>query len=146
MKNMIWIFNFSSVSYVCSWQWNKQKTENGKVKFIQEIKLDPKVIKKDFIKASLTHQWKNLNKSRCFIFLNCLSGLPWKLVPLHNLVKSEWFYVLEIWRYEQSKRAITMRGLKKLHPMAQTSRHPDGHCNSMTESAQWGRIGEKLRW
>ena len=34
-----------------------------------------------------------------------------------------------------------MRGLeKKLHPMAQT----DGHGDSMTNSAQWGRVGEKL--
>ena len=36
MKNMIGMFNFSSGSYVWSWQWNKQKTENGKVKFIEE--------------------------------------------------------------------------------------------------------------
>ena len=39
-----------------------------------------------------------------------------KLVPLHNVVKPEWFYVLEILRYEQSKGALTMRGLKKTAP------------------------------
>ena len=27
--------------------------------------------------------------------------------------------------------------------MAQTDRHTDGHGNSMTNSAQWGRVGEK---
>ena len=26
---------------------------------------------------------------------------------------------------------------KKLHPMAQTDKHTDGHGNSMTESANW---------
>ena len=35
-----------------------------------------------------------------------------------------------------------MRGLKKLHPMVQTERQTelqaDRHCDSMTESAQWG--------
>ena len=30
-----------------------------------------------------------------------------------------------------------MRGLKKLHPMAQIDRHAEGHGDSMTESAQW---------
>ena len=35
-----------------------------------------------------------------------------------------------------------MRGLKNLHPMAHTNRQTSGHCNSMTESAQWGRISE----
>ena len=35
-----------------------------------------------------------------------------------------------------------MRGLKKLHPMAETHRHTDRHGNSMTESAQWGRFSE----
>ena len=38
-----------------------------------------------------------------------------------------------------------MRGLeKKLHPMDQTDRHPDGFGDSMTESAQWGRFSENL--
>ena len=30
-----------------------------------------------------------------------------------------------------------------MHPMAQTDRHTEGHGNSMTESAQWGRFSEK---
>ena len=30
-----------------------------------------------------------------------------------------------------------MRGLKKMHPMAQTEPHTSGHYNSMTESAKW---------
>ena len=40
-----------------------------------------------------------------------------------------------------------MRGLKKLHLMAQTTRETDrqtsGHRDSMTESAQWGGFSEK---
>ena len=40
-----------------------------------------------------------------------------------------------------------MRGLeKKLHLMAQTDtqtdRHTDGHGDLLTNSAQWGRVGE----
>ena len=35
-----------------------------------------------------------------------------------------------------------MRGLKKLQQMAQTDTHTDGHRNSMTKSAQWGRFIE----
>ena len=35
-----------------------------------------------------------------------------------------------------------MRGLKKMHPMAQTNRQTSGHRDSMTESAQWGRFSE----
>ena len=41
-----------------------------------------------------------------------------------------------------------MRGIKKLHPMAQnntqTNKHTDGHHNSMIESAQKGRFSEKM--
>ena len=41
-----------------------------------------------------------------------------------------------------------IRGLKKLHPMAQTDRHTDiqtdGHGYSMTNSAQRGRVGENI--
>ena len=42
-----------------------------------------------------------------FFLLHFRSGLPLKkkLLPLHNLVKSELFYMLEIWRYEQNKGA-----------------------------------------
>ena len=40
-----------------------------------------------------------------------------------------------------------MRGLKRLHPMAQTdkqtNRQTDGHGESKTKSAQRGRVGEK---
>ena len=40
-----------------------------------------------------------------------------------------------------------MRGLKKMHPMAQTNKltntHTDGHRDYMTESAQWGRFSEQ---
>ena len=37
-----------------------------------------------------------------------------------------------------------MRGLKKTSPDgAHTHRHTDGHGNSMTNFAQWGRLGEK---
>ena len=37
-----------------------------------------------------------------------------------------------------------MRGLKKAAPNgANTHRHTHGHGNSMTESAQWGRLSEK---
>ena len=35
-----------------------------------------------------------------------------------------------------------MRGLKKLHPMTKSSRHTDGHGDSMTELAQWGQFNE----
>ena len=36
-----------------------------------------------------------------------------------------------------------MRGLeKKPHPMAQTDRHPHGHGDSMTNSAQRGGVAE----
>ena len=39
-----------------------------------------------------------------------------------------------------------MRGLeRKMHSMAHTDRHPDGHGNSMTELAQWGGLSEKKR-
>ena len=31
---------------------------------------------------------------------------------------------------------------KKLHPMAQTHKQINGHGDSMTNSAQWGRVGE----
>ena len=37
-----------------------------------------------------------------------------------------------------------IRGLKKLHPMAQNHRQTDRHGNTMSESAQWGRFSEKL--
>ena len=36
------------------------------------------------------------------------------------------------------------RPWKKLHSMAQTYIHAYRHGNSMTNSAQWGRVGEKL--
>ena len=35
-----------------------------------------------------------------------------------------------------------MRGLKKTAPDG-ADRHTDGHGDSMTNSAQWGRVGEK---
>ena len=35
-----------------------------------------------------------------------------------------------------------IRGLKKLHPMAQTDTHPDGHSDSINNSTQRGRVGE----
>ena len=39
-----------------------------------------------------------------------------------------------------------MRGLKKMYPMAQTNRQTnrqtDGHGDSLTELAQWGRFSE----
>ena len=35
-----------------------------------------------------------------------------------------------------------MRGLKKLNLMAQTHKQTDGHGDSMTESAQWGRFSD----
>ena len=47
---------------------------------------------------------------------------------------------LEMIRANESPR-------KKLHPMGQTHKHTnkqtDGHRNSMTKSAQWGRFSEK---
>ena len=36
-----------------------------------------------------------------------------------------------------------MRGPKKLQPMAKTNIQTDGHGDSTTESAQWGRFSEK---
>ena len=42
-----------------------------------------------------------------------------------------------------------MRGLKKLHPMAQTDKLTDeltdGHGDSMTEYSQWGHFSENLK-
>ena len=41
-----------------------------------------------------------------------------------------------------------MRGLKKDESNGankQTHRQTDGHCDSMTESAHWGRFSEKKR-
>ena len=35
-----------------------------------------------------------------------------------------------------------MRCLKKLHPLAHTDRHTDGHGHSMTELAQWDQCSE----
>ena len=32
-----------------------------------------------------------------------------------------------------------------MHPMAQTNRQTNGHGDSMTESAQWGRFSEKYK-
>ena len=40
-----------------------------------------------------------------------------------------------------------MRGLKKAASDGankQTNRQTDGHCHSMTKSAQWGRFSEKI--
>ena len=37
-----------------------------------------------------------------------------------------------------------MRGLKKLHTMAQTDKQTDNHGHSMTELAQWGQFSEQI--
>ena len=40
--------------------------------------------------------------------------------------------------------SLALRGLKKLHPMAQTDRQTDGHGDSMTDAAQWSIFSENL--
>lgn len=64
------------------------------------------MIKVDVTIASLTHAMKKLKYFKGFLFF-FISFLVChgKLLPLHNLVKSELFYLLEIWRYEQNKGA-----------------------------------------
>ena len=64
------------------------------------------MLKVDVTIASLTHAMKKLKYFKGFFFF-VISFLVChgKLVPLHNLVKSELFYLLEIWRYENNKGA-----------------------------------------
>ena len=64
------------------------------------------MIKVDVTISSLTHAMKKLKYFKGFFFF-VISFLVChgKLVPLHNLVKSELFYLLEIWRYENNKGA-----------------------------------------
>ena len=60
----------------------------------------------DVTEASLTHAMKKLKYFKgFFFFLISFLVCHGKLVPLHNLVKPELFYLLEIWRYEQNKGA-----------------------------------------
>ena len=57
----------------------EKKNKNRKVKFIQENRKQPKVIKVDVTKASLTHAMIKLKYFKGFILLlHFLSGLPWK--------------------------------------------------------------------
>ena len=64
------------------------------------------MLKVDVTIASLTHAMKKLKYFKEFFFF-VISFLVChrKLVPLHNLVKSEFFYLLESWRYEKNKGA-----------------------------------------
>ena len=49
-------------------------------------------------------QWEgwNILKGFFFFFVTFLV-CHGKLLPVHNLIKSKLFYLLEIWRYEQNK-------------------------------------------
>ena len=63
-------------------------------------------MKVDVTEASLTHAMKKLKYLKRFFFLQIFFLVcHGKLVPLQNLVKSEMFYLLEIWRYKQNKVA-----------------------------------------
>ena len=64
------------------------------------------MLKVDVTIASLTHAMEKLKYFKGLFFF-VISFLVWhgKLVPLHNLVKSELFYLLEIWRYKKNKGA-----------------------------------------
>ena len=62
--------------------------------------------KVDVTKASPTHAMKKLKYFKgFFFFLISFLARHGKLVPIHNLVKLEWFYLLGILRYEQNKGA-----------------------------------------
>ena len=62
------------------------------------------MLKVDVTRASLTHALKKLKYFRgFFFFLISFLVCHEKLVPLHNLVKSELFYLLESWRYEEKQ-------------------------------------------
>ena len=72
------------------------------------------MIKVDVTKASLTHAMKKLIYFKGFVFFfTSFLVCNGKLLPLHNLVKSELFYLLESWRYEQNKGAETLTHKKK---------------------------------
>ena len=75
------------------------------------------------------------------IFSHLLPFQPFLSFPSHL----EPFLAIETETETDNAISRPMRGLKKLHPMAQTSRHPDGHGDYMTESAQWGQFSEKKR-
>ena len=64
------------------------------------------MFKVDVTIASLTHAMKKLKYFKgLFFFVISFLVCHGKLVPLHNLVKSELFYLLESWRYEKNKGA-----------------------------------------
>ena len=96
----------NSRCWVWSWQWNKEKTENWNVKFNQK--------KKKITKSNLSWCHKSVPNScnekvqifqRLFFLLISFLACHGKLVPLHNMVYIELFYLLEICRYEQNKGA-----------------------------------------
>ena len=83
-----------------------KKMKMGKLNLSKKRKKTQKVLNVDVTQASLTHAMKKLKYFKgVFFFYISLLVCHGKLVPLHNLVKSEFFYLLEIWRYEQNKGA-----------------------------------------
>ena len=99
MKN---ILIFPGVEYDHYSEPNK-KTENWKVKFVQEKKVT--ISDEIFCHKSVPNSHnENVERfQRIFFFFISFLVFNGKLLSLHNLVKSELFYLLQIWRYEQNK-------------------------------------------
>ena len=78
----------------------------GKLNVSKKRKKEKKLGKVDVTKAFLTHAMKKLKYFKgFFFFLISFLACHGKLVPIHNLVELELFYLLGILRYEQNKGA-----------------------------------------